>query len=52
MAVTPIRPETGTGVVELWGPESPVLDPSPSSPALLSPQHCTVPPDSSAQAEL
>jgi hypothetical protein len=36
---------TATGVEEL------VVVPLPSSPELLSPQHSTVPPESSAQAD-
>src|SRR5665213_3363998 len=46
MATTPLNPLTVTGVV-LHGqpPQScgPVVVPSPSSPQLLLPQHCTLP---------
>lgn len=39
-------PTTVTGVEEL------VVVPLPRSPTLLSPQHCTVPPERTAQAEV
>ena len=43
MAVTPVRPVTLTGTLEL------VLDPLPNGPPALFPQHWTVPPESTAQ---
>ena len=46
MAVTPVSPLTGTGVLLL------VVVPSPSSPAPLLPQARTVPSDSNAYASL
>jgi len=45
IAVAPLRPETATGVEEA------VVVPLPSLPYPLSPQHSTVPPESTAQAE-
>jgi len=55
MAITPLKPDTATGVVEHAEPSEhvsgPVLVPSPSSPSVLVPQHSTVPPESSAQVD-
>jgi hypothetical protein len=62
IAVTPLRPETATGVVEqatsppnngfvLAQVSGPVVVPLPSSPELFSPQHSTMPPERSAQAK-
>src|SRR6476469_2777748 len=49
MAMAPVRPVTVTGVAENWpGPEIPF----PSSPKELSPQHFTVPPTTTAQAQV
>src|ERR1019366_3227696 len=45
IAVAPLRPETAMGVDEL------VVVPLPNWPSPLNPQHSTVPPESSAQAD-
>jgi len=55
MAVAPLKPATATGVGEhgsLTHMSGPVVVPLPSSPYSLSPQHSTVPSDSSEHAEL
>jgi hypothetical protein len=52
--VTLVSPETATGVVE-QAKESqasgPVVEPTPSSPSELSPQHSAPPPETTAQAD-
>jgi len=50
IAVDPLRPETATGVVEHPHPVVAVV-PLPSSPSDSSPQHSTLPPDRSTQAD-
>jgi hypothetical protein len=53
-AVAVLMPETATGVVEHEDPLhvcGPLVVPLPSSPWLLPPQHSTLPPVSSAQAD-
>jgi hypothetical protein len=55
MAIAPVNPLTAVGV--LRHPDGsrqfvPPIVPSPTSPSPLAPQHRTVPPESSTQAEL
>src|SRR5580692_8040054 len=52
MAAALVRSMTVTGVADQGVPPSLVLEdaPLPSSPAVSSPQHCTMPPERSAQA--